>query len=190
MKKLIVSRYNENIDWVNKINFDYIIYNKGINDLYQPHINLKNVGREADTYLNYIILNYHKLPEIVVFSQGNPFDHCYDFIEKVNKTTDINNVTWLGSNWGPITKNYDGGPGSDPLPLIELCELLFYQKYDISKTFTFSAGAQYMVPHKFITNKSLDWWKLCYSVFDKYIEISPWAYERIWPMIWNYSTNH
>ena len=115
MKKLIVSRYNENIDWVNKINFDYIIYNKGINDLYQPHINLKNVGREADTYLNYIILNYHKLPEIVVFSQGNPFDHCYDFIEKVNKTTDINNVTWLGSNWGPITKNYDGGPGSDPI---------------------------------------------------------------------------
>ena len=58
MKKLIVSRYNENIDWVNKINFDYIIYNKGINDLSQPHINLKNVGREADTYLNYIRLNH------------------------------------------------------------------------------------------------------------------------------------
>ena len=58
MKKLIVSRYNENIDWLNKINFDYVVYNKGINDLSQPHINLKNVGREADTYLNYIILNY------------------------------------------------------------------------------------------------------------------------------------
>ena len=92
----------------------------------------------------------------------------------------------MGSNWGPITKNYDGGPGSDPLPLIELCELLFYQKYDINKTFTFSAGAQYMVPHKFITNKSLDWWKYCYFVFNEYIETSPWSYERIWPEIFNY----
>lgn len=188
MKKLIVSRYNENIDWLSKIDFDYIIYNKGEPNL--NYINLPNVGREADTYLNYIISNYNNLTDITIFSQGNPFDHCYDIVERINSTYDVDNVTWLGSNWGPVTKNYEGGPGSVSLPLLPLCKELFDVSYDNDTMFTFSAGAQYMVPKKFIINKSLEWWKYCYSVFNKYIETSPWAFERLWPMIWNYSTNH
>lgn len=184
MKKLIVSRYNENIDWLSKIEFDYIVYNKG--EPNPNYINLPNIGREADTYLNYIISNYDNLTDITIFSQGNPFDHCYNFIERVNNTSDLNNIIWLGTNWGPVTKNHVGGPGSIDLPLLELCKKLFNVQYDENKTFTFSAGAQYMVPKYFILNKSIEWWKYCYSIFLEYIETSPWAYERLWPEIFNY----
>ena len=36
---------------------------------------LPNIGREAHTYLYYIITHYHDLPEAVIFLQGNPFPH-------------------------------------------------------------------------------------------------------------------
>lgn len=188
MNILIVARYNEDITWLDKINFDHIVYNKG--EINSNYINLPNIGREADTYINYIISNYDNLPEIIVFCQGNPFDHCYDFIERVNNTTDYNNIVWLCTNWGPVTKNYLGGPGSIELPLLDLCHKLFDTRYDESKTFTFSPGAQYMVPNQYILNKSISWWKYCYSIFLEYIETSPWSFERLWPMIWNYSKNH
>lgn len=190
MKTLVISYYNEDLSWLDNVKCEQIIYNKGQNKPNRFHINLPNVGREAGTYLTHIITNYNDLNDINIFAQGNPFDHCHDIVERINSTCDVDNVTWLGSNWGPVTKNYEGGPGSIPLPLLSICEELFNESYDNSKTFTFSAGAQYMVPKKFIVNKSLEWWNHCYFIFDKYIDTSPWAYERIWPMIWNYSTNH
>jgi hypothetical protein len=186
MKKLIVARYRENIEWVNKINFEYIIYNKGKDDIEQKYIKLRNVGHETDTYLNYIISNYNNLPEISVFCQGNPFDHCHDFIEIVNNINDVDNVVWLGTNWGPITKDYMGGPGERPLPMLEMCKYLFDEEYDTNKTFTFSAGAQYMVPKKYILNKSLSWWKEAHTIFDANIETAGWVFERLWPMVWKF----
>lgn len=186
MKKLIVSRYNENLDWLNKIEFDYIVYNKGLDDIQFSYIRLRNVGRETDTYLNYIISNYYNLPDIIVFSQGNPFDHGTNFVEVVNNTYDVNKIVWLGTNWGPVTKDYQGGPGERVLPMLYMCSLLLNKTYDTNKTFTFSAGAQYMVPKKYILNKSLNWWKNAYEIFDAHIETAGWVFERLWPEIFNY----
>ena len=76
--KVIVARYNEDISWLNKIKDFVILYNKGKDDLKDWNaIKLKNVGRETDTYLNYIIENYNNLPEICIFTQGNIKDHYY-----------------------------------------------------------------------------------------------------------------
>ena len=74
--KIVVARYNENIDWL-KHDKNVIIYNKNKNNkLNLPNeIMLENVGRESETYLNYIINNYHKLPDIVVFTQARIADH-------------------------------------------------------------------------------------------------------------------
>ena len=69
MKQLVVARYNEDISWLNRINFDFVIYNKGLDDIPYSYIRLRNVGHETDTYINYIISNYNNLPDIVVFCQ-------------------------------------------------------------------------------------------------------------------------
>jgi hypothetical protein len=73
--KIVVARYNENIEWLKSEMNNCIIYNKG-NKLNLPNeVMLENVGRESETYLNFIINNYDNLPDIVVFTQANISDH-------------------------------------------------------------------------------------------------------------------
>jgi len=77
--ELIISRYNENLEWtLDKPfnNYKYIVYNKGNNDNFEKKnivkiINLKNVGRESHTYLYHVINNYNNLSDIIVFLPGS-----------------------------------------------------------------------------------------------------------------------
>ena len=73
--KIIVARYNENIRWLETELDNCIIYNKGEKLNIKNEIALKNVGRESETYLNYIISNYDSLPDVVVFTQARISDH-------------------------------------------------------------------------------------------------------------------
>jgi hypothetical protein len=73
--KIIVARYNEDINWLNSEISNCIIYNKGNKLNIENEILLDNVGRESETYLNYIIQNYNNLPDIVIFTQANIADH-------------------------------------------------------------------------------------------------------------------
>ena len=77
--EIIVSRYNENLNWLNDYpfnQFQYTIYNKGINDDFVKNnvtkiITLPNVGRCDHTYLYHIVKNYNNLRPITVFIQWN-----------------------------------------------------------------------------------------------------------------------
>jgi hypothetical protein len=74
--KLVIARYNEDISWSNGL--PRIIYNKGekIEGIPEDEqIMVPNVGRESNTYLDYIIDNYKDLPEHVLFCQGRIDDH-------------------------------------------------------------------------------------------------------------------
>lgn len=76
---IIVSRYNEDLEWINEYpfnQFQYIVYNKGINDDFCKNnvtqiINLPNVGRESHTYLYHIVNNYNNLSDILIFFPGS-----------------------------------------------------------------------------------------------------------------------
>ena len=73
--KLVIARYNEELDWVNNLNKEnVIIYNKGA-DEHSSAIKRENIGREVESFFYYIIENYNNLPDYVIFLQGNPFDH-------------------------------------------------------------------------------------------------------------------
>lgn len=196
---VVVTRFNESIDWTNNLPYTLFIYNKGFPHLKQNVIQTLNYGREADSMLLHIIQRYNCLSETTAFLQANPFDHCWNVLQLLEKHQHNKEVVWLGSNWGPITKRFDGGPGNaNPFPVLEMCHKLFGDcGYDTNTQFTFSAGAQYIVPKNYIHNKSLEWWQHAYSVFRQFFCLShyghknsaPWVFERIWPLIWNYSTN-
>ena len=73
---MVIARYNEDVRWSD--GYPRIIYNKGEKIIGLPdddQVMLPNVGREAHTYLTYIIENYYKLPEYVMFCQGRVDDH-------------------------------------------------------------------------------------------------------------------
>lgn len=88
--KIIVARYNEDVDWLLTQIDDCIIYNKGELLGIKNEVFLHNVGRESDTYLNYIIVNYNKLPDVVVFTQANVGDELKYMRKILGKTNKIN----------------------------------------------------------------------------------------------------
>lgn len=76
---LVVARYGEDVAWTEKYPTK-IIYNKGTRDTIPASLHdcvqdLPNVGREAHTFLWYIVSNYDNLDDIVAFVQGNSSDH-------------------------------------------------------------------------------------------------------------------
>jgi hypothetical protein len=91
--EIVVSRYNEKLDWLNNAEFAKhaaIVYNKGPNDDFTKAVNinkvikLPNVGREAHTYLHHIINNYYNLADVTVFLPGSNNDQ-----RKMSKSTDL-----------------------------------------------------------------------------------------------------
>jgi hypothetical protein len=98
--KIVVARYNEPIEWLKVLINDCVIYNKGSPLNIKNEIMLENVGRESDTYLNYIITNYDKLPDVVIFTQANISDH--GMANDVNYLLSIAN----SANTNKKSKNY------------------------------------------------------------------------------------
>ena len=96
-KSLIISRFNENISWLEEIKeFKIIIYNKGkqlSNKKFRKIIDLNNVGRESHTWLYHIVENYRDLDDINIFLQGRIDDlGCmahqdpHDYLKGIDKT--------------------------------------------------------------------------------------------------------
>ena len=77
--EIVIARYNEDLFWLNEYpfnQFEYIVYNKGDNQLFNKTnvkkiVNLQNVGRCDHTYLHHICDNYDNLSDIVVFFPGS-----------------------------------------------------------------------------------------------------------------------
>ena len=111
---IVVSRYNENVDWLNRLIEQHswinkiIVFNKGLDEINNKYtdiieiVNLSNKGREGETYLNYIINNYDSLPEHIWFIQANPFDHSPDIINLFS----YNSVSQYNSKYQGLTYRY------------------------------------------------------------------------------------
>jgi len=83
---IVVARHNENLEWLKTLAWDYIVYNKGeeLPKWVKNVVNLQNIGREAHTYLTYIIDHYDNLPDYVAFVQGDPYSHTWHLIKKMH----------------------------------------------------------------------------------------------------------
>ena len=96
---VVICHYKENLDWIKKLNHQYVIYNKNPKENHLYENNLPNIGFDTIVYLSYILDNYEKLPDYVCFSQDNPFDHCPNFLDKVNNFE-------FGKNFYPLGSTY------------------------------------------------------------------------------------
>lgn len=85
-KTAVLSRYKESNNiwhkYLEDMEYEILVYNK-----FSGNNLLPNIGRESHTFLRYIIDNYDKLPDEVLFSQYDPRDHfnekyIYDYKNK------------------------------------------------------------------------------------------------------------
>lgn len=182
--KVVVSRYQENVDWTHGIP-DCIIYNKGPEAPVSSHpvITLPNVGREGHTYLYHIIQNYDALDDHTCFLQGHPFDHSPD-LEQQFKTFDPSRAFHTVSNHvHAINLCYDPTDFSLHQLLIDTYHRVFGQ-YKENHEFTFGAGAQFIVSRDAIRSRPKSFYENLLKIME-YTTHPPegFALERFWTII-------
>jgi hypothetical protein len=106
--QLIVSRYNEDVQWTSAYSNIATVYNKGSPETCygkkDSHLNIQqlpNIGREGHTYLYHIndVLSKdttHFSSVRYVFSQGDPFTHNITFLFAVDNYQKLKRVQPLG----------------------------------------------------------------------------------------------
>jgi hypothetical protein len=178
---IVIAKFNEDMDWVKQLRYNYKIYDKSKD--------IPNVGREAETYLRYIIENYNNLPNYVVFLQGRPFDHLkeenVDFIntsiDSLNNTDHVVNLRDLADEshnlYTRTTESFTALFDS-PLP----------------NRFSISYGAQYIVPKSCILNRKREFYEVIRNVMVNVNNteesrtnclVCPWSMERMWLYIFD-----
>lgn len=212
---LIIARYNENIDWLENINSDVIVYNKGekLDDKYNA-IPVENIGRDSETFLRGICENYNIINEHydqVSFLQAHPFDHCKDALDLL--PTDSNNIIYkypkfiTGNNSMWFYKKTEGycfdlttnklihrGTDHELYNQIvqEVLNAIDLPYYDFHIE---SSSCQFIAPKKYIVSKSHDWWKRVHEVFlycekERYKDINypgmGYVFEKLWYTILTY----
>jgi hypothetical protein len=196
MKTLVViSKYNEDVSWVDKINHEVLIYDKSETPV-KNSISRPNIGREAETLLYYIITNYNNLPDLTIFLQGdprsNPVKYTYEeVIDEINKyhAYELKTIlTWEGCT---DLKEY----------WLKNCKILNDVLFDTDNDIVkYSSGVQYVIPKNLILNRPLDMYKKIHDSIIKFgnnplvaerenldLGIDAWTIELIWGNIFNYN---
>jgi hypothetical protein len=150
--KIVIARYNENLDWTNNLE-NVIIYNKGnddidLNTIKHPIMKLPNVGREGHTYYQYIYDNYNNLDDYTIFLQGNPFDHSpnlFKTIKDIELLIKQEKINFKNISEAIVSLTLEGCRYDYSLPLKEVYRKIFINRAEITTSFQFGAGAQFIV---------------------------------------------
>jgi hypothetical protein len=191
---VVISRYNENIEWLKEVNHPIYLYNKGDECNFSKSIRLDNVGREAHTYLYHIVNFYEQLDDYTVFLQGNPTDHGFpdqfptiELFNNVVFTKDFCPFLRKSENYNYLVCDSYGGPGVylDIKGFAEYHNLLL----DFSANrFEFVQGAQFAVHKNLILKRPKIFYEKLLVTLQNDGVISPCAHimERIWKYIFSY----
>jgi hypothetical protein len=189
--KIIVSRYNEDIEWTNNFKKNIILYNKG-NELPSEYnsIILPNVGREGHTYYYHIYNNYDNLADYNIFLQGNPFDHSPHIIDDIKNILNDENLELSFKFLSNIVIscnlyfcNYHHN-----LPLREVYNKIF--NINISnKNIEFGVGAQFIVSKETILKNSKEFYYNIIKLLDYSVNpIEGYVIERFHKTIFSFNS--
>lgn len=210
MYKCVIAKYKEDLSWTKDLPCEVIVLNKDPDDS-SWEINYNNIGRESESYTRYIIDNYDTLDinDTIIFLQGNPFDHLSKEellsvlpidgnpgvishlpIPLRNRWTYIHQANNFICYKDGVYNNFK--TPADPMMswnlTVYFAEYLGLPKFDYVVSHT---GAQWVVPVKYIRNKSKQWWENARTVH--YLEnkdlalVAGYCMERLFEMIWYHS---
>jgi hypothetical protein len=195
MVTIVVAKYNEDINWIQKVNHNVIVYDKSDNPNHDC-VKLKNIGREGETFLYHIVNNYNNLDEVTVFLQGNPFEHMQLLVGWRSKLTDdeidtvctkINNEITDKSLFSTFYQVlYNVPNGTNGVDTTKYCNKYYNENYS---NFTVSPGAQYIVPKKYILSRPFEFWKTLHLAMYNNEELNGYAQEQLWYLAFNHKMN-
>lgn len=183
--KIIICRFNEpNLEWIKELKYDYILYNKWEDNLpdfikKENVIKIPNIWREEYIYLKYIVENYERLEDYLVFTQARPFDASKNFLEAIEPSefkvlSDIqkkDDWNWHPHHWW--------------LPIRETC--LEFLDHD-SNEFIYHTAGQFVVSKERILFRSSHWRKRLLAKAEQPDSKMPRVYERLWNLFLDWKT--
>lgn len=174
-KEFVVAKYNEDTVWVKDLPGKVIVYDKSVAP-FAGSVALPNVGREAHTYAEHVARNYEALTDVVVFSQGNPFDHVPSFIDDVREPV----AGFRAYGRHTLESFADGDPCHRGLPLAEFFRELTGR--DMPEKVLFKPGAVFAATREVLHSYPKTWWR---RLADKLAapetqSWAPWTMERLW----------
>lgn len=189
---LVIARYQENIDWIRPIesNLSNIyVYNKGTSKETKYHYQeLKNIGREANTYIYHIIDKYESISEFTIFLQGNPYDHCKTLnyeIQQIERLRKIKKINFFDISFNPDF--YEFGDWLQVNTAHEelyhcldlICDITKIQKFDYKNLKKNIWGAQFGVSDKLIKKYTKEQWEQLLELSET-IDEFPYVMEKFW----------
>jgi hypothetical protein len=178
MKNLIVAKYQEDLSWLSQVNgYEVVVYDKY--DISSSNY-LPNIGREAHTYIHHIIENYENLATINVFVQGNPFVHCDNFLNNLNKINEKYKYFEFSNIIIECDKN---GLPDDVLPIEPFFNLIF-PDYICPNFFKMKGNAIFCVHKERILYHPMKFYKNIMNTFENF-DKAAWILERLWHLIFS-----
>lgn len=198
---IVLARYNENVNWVNDCSdlFDNIyLFNKGNNiDVNNPKIKyslLPNIGREAHTYLYFIVNHYEEIldnqEQVYIFSQADPNNGLHAFKQKIEHVknagefdfpismTDVAGVEKTQPHLGSI----DDPVHPTGVPFAQYFNHLFYSRkpFDEHKVYY---NALWATKGRDIVRRKREFYQYCLNMFMINNPIESYIFERLWQYI-------
>jgi hypothetical protein len=195
--KVIIAAYRENLEWTNKLKQEnVIIYNKS-DRIIENSIRIPNVGRDPQTFIQYVVDNYNSLPDYSIFVQGDPFPHMISDINSDNFQQHIEDLVHSNKiDILPLFCNFFCEPHGlrHGIKTHEYMSLFFNESPP--NEVIFSAGCQYIVSKNNILHNPLQFYvkfnemmlnspiqNLCQAEHDPnnyFVDsINPWCVERL-----------
>ena len=180
MNQLVVARFNEEIPWIHHVQgWEKLIVNKGdfaeISILFAQE-KIENVGREAGTFLRFIVENYDNLPDQMAFLQGNPFDHAPHALSELNNFAENAPAFEWFNREGKVRCDWNGNPQHTGLDLVSPCVEL---QIPLPKEFEFVPGGQFTVSRDRVHRHPISTYVILRHLAEKGIN-GPWILERFW----------
>jgi len=178
---IVIAKYKEDVRW--SAGLDCVIYDKskkkGTNVL-------PNIGRESHTYLTWIIDNYDNLPNYAVLTQGNPFDHCKDFLNKlhiVKPYYDFDMGTAPHKIEGDMLNRCGVLHNFLDVELLKQTILIFKPDYDFNKTFLTTYYGIFGVSKDRILRYTKEQYQQCLDLHTDNKDM-PYVMELIWRLLY------
>lgn len=159
-KHVIISKYNDNVNWVNKLKDPYTIINKE---------NTANVGNEAWSYIRFIIDNYNNLPDRMLFVHGHENSYHQDYptwyiANNLNWNNEFMNINTrrFDEQYISIINDFEDNERNYRKSYelwIETPWKQVFGKFPIPHTLTFLGHAQFLVSQNYVLRHPIEFYK-------------------------------
>lgn len=191
--ELVVARYAEPLNWLARVppSISRTVLDKNPDAPFAGAMRLTNVGREAHSYLHFIVTRYDELSELTVFCQGHPFDHAYDFHTTLRRIADApefcGEFLWLGhiidtddAEGRMLFSAWSKNSERRGLDLHGFHRRLFGT--DGPDEYTFHLGAQFAVRRDVIRSRTCEFWRRALELSGTFPDAAH-CFERTWDRV-------